>query len=266
MSTSDELWMVVNQRPLRFSKMKYALITMLDCSKDFPVVRETIQFRDRHFGGNEKVYIDEVAEKLKEIRKTPESTINLEKLKLSCLYFGVAILWPVRQKTVPQVDDMLLSLVEDLDLFNKYPWGMMAYREMLKSLKQDLTRIKLKKKEKKDKIIEYGAFTLNGLVHPLQFVKRRDGFDRILLRMCGWISNDWHVKSSPKYNEVVKASHESLNRMVIGVLTTSELELEAPNIVNGQFYDSDPDLAHILSLLSERESVYCYADRSPKHW
>ncbi|XP_073270344.1 uncharacterized protein [Primulina huaijiensis] len=145
---------------------------------------------------------------------------------------------------------MLLSLVEDLDLFNKYPWGMIAYNEVLKSIKRDLTSIKLKKKKKNEKIVEYGAFTLNGFVHPLQiltyecisgiakkFAKRRDRYNMILPRMCRWISNDWHVKSSPKYNEVVQASHECLNRMVIGVLTPTKLELQASYITN----DSSPE-------------------------
>ncbi|XP_073018489.1 uncharacterized protein [Primulina eburnea] len=277
-TTSDELWMIVNQRPLRFSKMEYALITGLDCSEDFPEVGETMQFRDRHFCGNENVYIEEVATKLMEMRKTPERTINLEKLKLACLYFGAAVLWPVRQKTVPQVDNMLLSLVEDLDLFNKYPWGTIAYNEVLKSIKRDLTSIKLKKKKKNEKIVEYGAFTLNGFVHPLQilayecipgiakkFAKRRDRYNMILPRMCGWISNDWHVKSSPKYNEVVQASHECLNRMVISVLTPTELELHASYIANGHFSNSDPNLSHVLPLLSERQNVYCYADSSPEN-
>lgn len=58
--------------------MEYALITGLDCSEDYHEVRETIHFRERHFSGNENVHIEEVAKKLKKLRRTPEGAIILE--------------------------------------------------------------------------------------------------------------------------------------------------------------------------------------------
>lgn len=52
--------------------------------------------------------------------------------------------------------------------------------------------------------------------------------------------------------------------MVFGVLTPTELGQQSAYNVNGQFHDRDPHLSHIMSLLSERQNVYCYADSSPE--
>ncbi|XP_073049164.1 uncharacterized protein [Primulina eburnea] len=88
----DEMWFVVNDRPVRFSRMEYALITGLDCSDNFPEeIVEVSDFCDKYFQGSDKVSVKEVEMKLKDLKSVDE-LLSIERVKMACLYFVCGVL------------------------------------------------------------------------------------------------------------------------------------------------------------------------------
>lgn len=93
----NEIWFVVNGKPIRFSLLKYALISGLRCS-DYPTgVEEQAKsqdFRNKHFPQHTTVTIGDLERKLKEMctkkkRKRSQSVsgdVNMEKIKMAMLY------------------------------------------------------------------------------------------------------------------------------------------------------------------------------------
>ncbi|XP_073050504.1 uncharacterized protein [Primulina eburnea] len=146
----DEMWFVVNDRPVRFSRMEYALIIGLDCSDNFPEeIVEVSNFCDRYFQGSDKVSVKEVEMKLKDLKSVDE-LLSIERVKMACLYFVCGVLWPIAPVKNPQVDKEIFCLIDDFDVFNKYPWGTIAFKRVVCDLKLDLKKkeVALSKKQK----------------------------------------------------------------------------------------------------------------------
>ncbi|XP_073119760.1 uncharacterized protein [Henckelia pumila] len=163
----DEMWFVVNDRPIRFSRMEYGLITGLECSDNFPEeVLEVSDFCDRYFLGRNKVSVMEVEMKLKEL-KSMDELLTIERVKMACVHFVSGVLWPLAPVKNLLVDKKNFNLIDDFDVFNKYPWGTIAFRGAVCDLKCDLKKkeIALSKKLRNGKcsnsghMIWLGSFT-----------------------------------------------------------------------------------------------------------
>ncbi|XP_073137024.1 uncharacterized protein [Henckelia pumila] len=128
----DEMWFVVNDRPIRFSIMEYALITGLNCSNSFPEEEvEVSDFCGKYFQGSNKVYVNKVEMKLKEL-KSMDALLSIERVKMSCFYFVCGVLWPLAPVKNPLVDKKNFSLIDDFDAFNKYHWGTIAFKRAIR--------------------------------------------------------------------------------------------------------------------------------------
>lgn len=170
----SEMWFVVNGVPIRFSLMEYALISGLKCS-EYPEGWETQAksnaFKDRHFRGKEIVSIDDVKAKFTHMSNPNQSNrvrrnlnvSNKEILKMASLLFVSAALMH-RNKSSSNIDSLLLGLVDDLDMFNQYPWGTYSYEYALKQLRKGL---KGKAKSVHEKAKTMSTFTYSGFVLPL---------------------------------------------------------------------------------------------------
>ncbi|XP_073121184.1 uncharacterized protein [Henckelia pumila] len=144
----DEMWFVVNDRPIRFSGMEFALITGLDCSDNFlEEVPKISDFCDRYFQGIDKVSVNEVEMKLKELKSVDE-LLSIERVKMACLYFVCGVLWPIAPVKNPLVDEKIFSLIDDFDAFNKHPWGTIAFKGAVCDLKCDLKKKEVSLREK----------------------------------------------------------------------------------------------------------------------
>ncbi|KZV26755.1 hypothetical protein F511_33152 [Dorcoceras hygrometricum] len=114
------------------------------------------------------------------------------------------------------------NLVDDINSFNTYPWGRLAYEEVLFGLRKDLRArfeefTTLAKKRKRDpKFSGFGSLHLSGFVQPLQilayeiyngvaeaFATRREDADVSLPRMCHWVTRKWHKNHAPSHSDVV---------------------------------------------------------------
>ncbi|XP_073292625.1 uncharacterized protein [Primulina huaijiensis] len=164
----DEMWFVLNDRPVRFSRMEYALITELDCSDNFPdEVVEVSDFCDRYFLGSDKVSVKEVEMKLKDLKSVDELS-SIERVKMACLYFVCGVLWPIAPVKNPQVYKEIFSLIDDFDVFNKYPWGTIAFKGAVCDLKKK--KVVLSKKTENGKSSNSGTHDMVGFINPLHIL------------------------------------------------------------------------------------------------
>ncbi|XP_073153504.1 uncharacterized protein [Henckelia pumila] len=268
----DEMWFVVNDRPIRFFRMEYGLITWLEYSDNFPEeVLEVSDFCDRYFQGINKVSVMEVEMKLKELKSVDE-LLTIERVKMACVYFVSGVLWPLAPVKNPLVDKKNFNLIDDFDAFNKYPWGMIAFKGAIHDLKYDLKKkeVVLSENIGNGKRSNSGTHDMVGFIYPLQilaykcvcgigerFAKQREGDNTSLPRICQWISNKLPKKGSPRYIDILNAS-KSGKKIIRSILSPTDQESTAPYIRNIFIEDFiDSDLSFINSLLLEGKSVYC---------
>ncbi|KAK0578921.1 hypothetical protein LWI29_018413 [Acer saccharum] len=71
--------------------------------------------------------------------KAASSDNDEDMVKLALLYFLETVLFGKDQKV--HIGAHHVELLEDLETFNKYPWGRKCYETTLNSLKRDLRRM-----------------------------------------------------------------------------------------------------------------------------
>ena len=154
-----ELWMVVNNVPLRYSLMEYALITGLNCSRlpDTVGLPATNAFKQMHWPQHKIVSLNDVVSQMKSI----EASYGDEKKKLTLLLFVVSVLM-TNDKRIARIDQTYLNWVEDINAFNKYPWGQLSFIYSVRQFQNDL----------RSKVGHKGAtFRFNGFVHSIQVIR-----------------------------------------------------------------------------------------------
>ena len=170
----SEMWFVVNEIPIRFSLMEYALISGLKCSKypeGWESQAESKSFKDRHFRGRPScITIEDLKTKLKQLsdqnqkkKSQKKNEVNNEILKMASLLFVSAVLMHGDKKQA-NIDPKLLGLVDDLEMFNKFPWGTHSYEYTLKQLRKSLKEKAMAVHEKEQKM---STFTYSGFPLPL---------------------------------------------------------------------------------------------------
>ncbi|KZV51218.1 hypothetical protein F511_16108 [Dorcoceras hygrometricum] len=149
-------------------------------------------------------------------------------------------------------------VVDDINSFNTYPWGRLAYEEVLFGLRKDLRArfeefTTLAKKRKRDpKFSGFGSLHLSGFVQPLQilayeiyngvaeaFATRREDADVSLPRMCHWVTRKWHKNHAPSHSDVVAAFSSSSCEDACGMLTPTDAELLSAHYISGDFVVSN---------------------------
>ncbi|XP_038687434.1 uncharacterized protein LOC119986809 [Tripterygium wilfordii] len=117
-----------------FSVAEFALITGLLCG-DVPPLSSLIdtsvhRIRDLYFGGNKSIGRNKLDEVF--MSCDPEPGKEEDVLKLDLVYFLESVLLPRERSR--NIDIQWLQLVDNVNVFNKYPWGSMSYARTAKSL------------------------------------------------------------------------------------------------------------------------------------
>ncbi|KAK0578893.1 hypothetical protein LWI29_017900 [Acer saccharum] len=125
----SEMWFAVGGKTLRFSIQEFCLITGLECGLGPPVLSKekgdgSGSFRSSMLNGEVRFN-----------NKTLEAMFKAASL----LYFLETVLFGKDQKV--HIGAHHVELLEDLETFNKYPWGRKCYETTLNSLKRDLRRM-----------------------------------------------------------------------------------------------------------------------------
>ncbi|XP_073303760.1 uncharacterized protein [Primulina huaijiensis] len=147
-----------------------------------------------------------------------EIGVDVEKLKMTSLYFCCFVFGEETRKKTNKIDPKYLRLIDDLDRFNSYPWGRVAFRDAVRCLKKDLLgRYNYLTETQGRKEVD-GSFLIGGFVLPLQILayecypsvaqkvaRRRDVDDLMLPRMFQWVTNTWSSNRAPTGADIVAA-------------------------------------------------------------
>ncbi|XP_073312057.1 uncharacterized protein [Primulina huaijiensis] len=220
-SSSDDLWMVVRKRSVRFSLLEYCLITGLDCAIEPEDLPDRGVFGTTHFAGKYEIVLSDLEGKII-VQEQNETGIDVEKIKMASLYFCCAVFGEATRKKTTKIDLKYLRLVDDLDKFNHYPWGRVAYRDAVRCLKKDLLgRYNYLTEAQGRKEVD-GSFLVGGFVLPLQILayecfpsvaqklaRRRDMDDLMLPKMFQWVTNTWPSNRAPTGVDIAAAFGDS---------------------------------------------------------
>ncbi|XP_038717177.1 uncharacterized protein LOC120010448 [Tripterygium wilfordii] len=118
-----------------FSFEDFALVTGLVCTGIPPISSlvdtSTHRLRDAYFKGNNSIKRSELESTFLGLKPQPDNEDDV--VKLALVYF-VEFVLPGRERSRNISDVTYLQLVENLDNFNKYPWGFVSYARTSKSL------------------------------------------------------------------------------------------------------------------------------------
>lgn len=127
----NEVWFCIGGKKIRFGFSDYTLITGLHPGIEENFISEIPggnRLRNEYFGGVKKSI------KPKELMEAFLNRANNEedryKLGLSLVYEYVL---RARENTT-QIDAMVLDIVDNLEVFNRYPWGTRTYNHLLVGL------------------------------------------------------------------------------------------------------------------------------------
>ncbi|XP_073051314.1 uncharacterized protein [Primulina eburnea] len=270
-SSSDDLWMVVRKRPVRFSLLEYCLITGLDCAIEPEDLPGRGVFATTHFPGKADIVWGDLEGKIM-LQEHNETGLDMEKIKMASLYFCCAVFGEATRKKTTKIDPKYLRLVDDLDRLNHYPWGRVAYRDAVRCLKKDLLgRYNYLAEAQGRKEVE-GSFLVGGFVLPLQIfayecypsvaqklARRRDVDGLMLLMMFQWVTKTWASNRAPTGVEIAAAFGDCAIDDCLGFLTPTPEEVVAPYYTTGHFVDSAPDavITRVLELWRQGRIVIC---------
>ncbi|XP_073022336.1 protein CHROMATIN REMODELING 35-like isoform X2 [Primulina eburnea] len=228
-------------------------------------------FGTRHFAGKSKIGLNDLEAKIS-VQVQNETGIDVEKLKMASLYFCCAVFGEGTKKKTIKINPKYLRLVDDLNRFNTYPWGRIAYRVAVRCLKKDLLGRYTHLTEAHGRKEVDGTFLVGGFVLPMQilayecypsvaqrFAKRRDMNGLMLPRMFQWVTNTWPSNHAPSAVDVSAAFGDCAIDDCLGCLIPTPEELISPYYTTGVFVDSAPDavITRVLELWRQGQTVIC---------
>ncbi|KAF4394578.1 hypothetical protein F8388_020403 [Cannabis sativa] len=188
--------------------------------------------------GDEQVESDgeEQEESDGEEQLQPSSVSRDKTHSMASLLFVSGVLMHGDKKKA-NIDPKLLGLVDDLEMFNKFPWGTHSYEYTLKQLRKPLKEKVISVHEKAQTI---STFTYLGFPLPLailvyecipavanKYVELRDHINNSVPRICRWRTT-WKCKKSPSYSGVVKALDDSKD--IKSILSPIKWEKKMPHM------------------------------------
>ena len=128
-----ELWFAVNGVPIRYSLRELELISELYCH-EYPPNHERLggtTFMNKYFGGKRVTYAA-LEEKMLAMKSKPSE----DRKKMAALYFLASILVGGRKsgEGASPVDSFFMTVVDDLDACETFPWGRYAFEHNLKDV------------------------------------------------------------------------------------------------------------------------------------
>ncbi|XP_038719949.1 uncharacterized protein LOC120012579 [Tripterygium wilfordii] len=211
-----------------FSIAEFALITGLLCG-DVPPLSSLIdtsvhRIRDLYFGGNKSIGRNKLDEVF--MSCDPEPGKEEDVLKLALVYFLESVLLPRERSR--NIDIQWLQLVDNVNVFNKYPWGSVSYARTAKSLASVMVGRAEKFKKRSTKMEKYSIY---GFPLVLQIwlyeavprigmsyanVREENRFPRIL---------NWSSTATPESNAIVSNIFDMKKLEVHDTLVPTDLEL-----------------------------------------
>ncbi|XP_019084394.1 PREDICTED: uncharacterized protein At3g43530-like [Camelina sativa] len=160
-----ECWFVVNGVPVRYSLREHALLTGLDCH-DYPnfYYKEkklwSYKCVQRVFGRNDKIKISDVEAKLEEMQNN-----STDRRKLTILYF-LSKMVVAKSKADGNIDPFILSVIDDLDACEKFPWGH-SFNKCMNGVRSAMTNLK---GSVKGSVKPNAQITFSGFIIPLEIL------------------------------------------------------------------------------------------------
>ncbi|XP_073309968.1 uncharacterized protein [Primulina huaijiensis] len=207
-------------------------------------------FGTTHFPGKSEIALSDLEGKIN-VEEHNETGIDVEKIKMASLYFCCTVFGEATRKKTMKIDPKFLRLVDDLDRFNHYPWGRVAYRDAIRCLKKDL----LGRYNYLTEILAYECYPSVAQ----KVARRRDVEGLMLPRMFQWVTNTWSSNLAPTGADIAAAFGGSPIDDCLGFFTPTPEELVSPYYTTGIFVDSAPDavITRVLELWRQRETVIC---------
>ncbi|KAF4360739.1 hypothetical protein G4B88_017363 [Cannabis sativa] len=133
-SNGNELQLSFNSNKVKFSIVEFGIITGLNCNEfppDSDIIEHPNRLLNKYFSGNESISRKELAECLMKTRiDDDDDVVKLTKNILQS------------KRGQCHVDNFVMKLVDDEQMFEKYPWGRRSFNDTVNSLSTVLNRRK----------------------------------------------------------------------------------------------------------------------------
>ncbi|KAK3194119.1 hypothetical protein Dsin_025429 [Dipteronia sinensis] len=219
------MWFAVGGKTFRFSIQEFYLITGLACGPDPPVLEKrdgSGSFRSSMLNGEVR-YNNKT---LEAIFKAASSDSDEDMVKLALLYFLETILFRKDQKV--HISALQVELLENLETFNKYPWGRKCYETTLNSLQRDLRRMSQEYHTTSKKMV-------SNKKRKCHDNKEKDGIRQYALHGFPYAFQIWACEAIP----------------AIGVEIANKSGTLLPRIVNW-ITPGTPDATNVIKLLDRK--------------
>ncbi|KAJ4706646.1 Phospholipase-like protein [Melia azedarach] len=164
----QEMWFLIGETPMRFSRIEFALITGLTFGPYLEVSVDSHRLQDLYFGLKPAPNLDDIDSAFYALDFTAIDDMDAVKITLYYVLERVVI----RRARRYLADLWLMGLVDNLDEFNKYPWGSVCwrytYRSLSRALRGQVGHYRVKLAEAKAKGKSYSStYNLDGF--PVAF-------------------------------------------------------------------------------------------------
>ncbi|XP_026412943.1 uncharacterized protein LOC113308693 [Papaver somniferum] len=124
----DAMSFNIGNREICFNEREFAMMSGLKFqgSEKIDYNPEQIRLMKVHFPGQRSVKLEDLIKKFNQLKNSKD------KVKLGLLYIAEAVIMGRRSKW--PVDKGLFFLVDNIEEFNRYPWGKLSYKETIQSL------------------------------------------------------------------------------------------------------------------------------------
>ncbi|KAF8050408.1 hypothetical protein N665_1976s0004 [Sinapis alba] len=126
----DVAWFAVNGLTIHYSMREHALISGLDCH-EYPkkyLKHESTKFVGYYFGGNEKITIKDVEQKLLAMKACHDI------LMMAVMFFLGRVI-KGKPKDGGSLDPFILRIVDNLDACRRFPWDRLTSYDAIKKIK-----------------------------------------------------------------------------------------------------------------------------------
>ncbi|KAJ4712336.1 Phospholipase-like protein [Melia azedarach] len=131
-----EMWFLVGGSTVRFSHVEFGLVTGLTFGPYPSDTTESTRLRDMYFGGQTSMELKDLQEAYKAIDFRLIDDLDAVKLSLYVLMDLFLLGRGQRYHT----DMWILQMVDDLEQFNRFPWGSVVWTYTFRSLSKVMAR------------------------------------------------------------------------------------------------------------------------------
>ncbi|KAK6116985.1 hypothetical protein DH2020_049229 [Rehmannia glutinosa] len=211
---ADEIWFCLGGKKVRFSFWDFTLITGLNPSNedryenDIPSGR---RLAEEYFQGRKVVKPGELRDAFYTDAKNEDDRY---KLGLALIYENV-----LKCKEInTSVDMEVLNIVDNLELFNKYPWGRKCYDILLYGLRKGFSKVPLAHYSLWGFPLALQVWAFETVPAIRKFFRAKRTEQR-LPRMCGWKST-----LTCSFDEIIELLNAPINEILFPLTPTNKEE------------------------------------------